>query len=1345
VVNGIDAPAETSPEGSDAAQRRLAVQYAIVSALAEAESLEDAGPRLLRSVCESMGWDLGAIWLLDRAAGVLRCVDLWAVDPERIPRFVRDTRTSTFKPGVGLPGRAWAATEPVWSRDVVNDPNFPRAASAARNGIHAAVAFPVMVGSETLGVLEFFSREVREPDLELLRMMVPTGSQIAQFIQRRQAEADREDLLRRERAARAEADLVNARLRRLQDITDVVMAHLSLDDLLRELLDAVRQALDTDTSTILLVTEDGRNLGVRAVSGDEEAAAGQIRVPIGKGIAGKVAARRQPAIVDDVPRAGPYGKFMRTKVKSLVAVPLEAGGEVIGVLHASTFRFRRFTQDDVHLLRLVGERAAVAIENARLYEAEQSARLAAESAAERTTRLQVVTAALSAGLAPEEIAETVIHQGLDALDGVAAAMALLSDDGRSVEIIHHTGYLEDFIERWRRTDIEADLPMSEAIRTRRPVVVGTAALGRSGYPDAEVTWPGMDLALVAVPMLFEDRAVGALVFRVAESRPFLNEDVEFLLALAGQSAQALERARLHDAEQRALSEAEAAQLRLAFLAEAGSLLAGSLKLEDALERLGRLAVDFLSDICLIDLMTDDDVIDRVVALHADPRKQPLADQLKERFAPDPRGPHPAVAVMQGGGSMFSTEMSDEFLRRTCRNEEHFQLTKQLGFQSFVAVPLLALGRPLGTLTLVSTNPERRYGPGDVALAEELARRAGQAVETARLYESEHEARHVAQRAASRTLVLQSVTAALSEAVTSIDVATVVMERALPVLGASAGSVVVLKDGKTLEVVKAQGYPEEVLARWRTFSIDDRLPLAEAVRTAEPVILVGHEALEPYDPAARAVAQSDGDRAWVAIPMVVEGGVVGALGINFRETGELGQDELGFMLALGRQCGQALERTRLYDSEQAARREAEAARSRLLFLTEASEVFSGSLDSEVVLENITKLVVPTLADWCVVDILEENGAIRQAALAHVKAGAEAMARELRKRYPPDPDLPHPVWRVLRTGEPELAEEITQEDLRVRAVDELHLKLLTEVGIRSHMVVPLRARGRTLGAVSFVSAGQLYGPDDLALAEELVARAALALDNARLYQQQLHAARALQRSLLPQGPPRIPGIEISAQYRAAGEGIEVGGDFYDVFETRDEAWMVVVGDVCGKGPEAAAVTGLARHTIRATALHEDRPSAVLGELNRAMLEQVTDGRFCTVCCARVRWNDGGARVTVSSGGHPLPLILRAGGEVETAAKPGRLLGLFEETHLSDQVVNLGPGDAIIMYTDGVTEEARQGVHFGMQRLRDALAASAGGTADAILDGIQRAVFGSGHPEPRDDVAIVVLRIPPVAAPG
>ena len=331
-------------------------------------------------------------------------------------------------------------------------------------------------------------------------------------------------------------------------------------------------------------------------------------------------------------------------------------------------------------------------------------------------------------------------------------------------------------------------------------------------------------------------------------------------------------------------------------------------------------------------------------------------------------------------------------------------------------------------------------------------------------------------------------------------------------------------------------------------------------------------------------------------------------------------------------------------------------------------------------------------------------------------------------------------MVRTGRSEIYEDIPDALLVQAAVDQEHLEILRGLQLRSVITVPLTARGRVFGVMTlvFAESGRRYGPADLALAEDLARRAALAVDNARIYQERDHIARTLQRSLLPPRLPDIPGMEIAGRYRAAGAGNDVGGDFYDAFEAADGSWVVVIGDVCGKGPEAAAVTGLARHTIRAAAMRERKPSEILTTLNDAVLQQRSDHMFCTVAYVRVRPNPGGARLTICCGGHPLPVVLRADGTVLAAGSPGTLLGIFPDPELVDRTVDLGPGDALVLFTDGVIEEHGDGEMFGRDGMTDLLRESVGRKAEEIAEAIEQAVVAFGPAAPRDDIAIVVLRV-------
>jgi PAS domain S-box-containing protein len=412
-----------------------------------------------------------------------------------------------------------------------------------------------------------------------------------------------------------------------------------------------------------------------------------------------------------------------------------------------------------------------------------------------------------------------------------------------------------------------------------------------------------------------------------------------------------------------------------------------------------------------------------------------------------------------------------------------------------------------------------------------------------------------------------------------------------------------------------------------------------------------------------------------------------------------------------------------------------------FLVRSGDVLASSLDPDELLVEIANLAVPEMADWCSVEIATESGLLERKALAHVDPEVRQQAIDLSKRYPPDPDAPQGIYQVVRTGQPELYPDIPDEMLHEAAVDDEHYNEITAIGMRSAIIVPMTTRGRTLGAMTWVNgrSGRRFDEQDVELAQELARRCATAIENARLYSERAYIARTLQQSLLPVELPDIPGIEVAARFRPTGEGNEVGGDFYDLFETGNRGWTVVMGDVCGKGPDAAAVTALARYTLRAAAMRERLPSRSLSVLNEALLRQRDDRRFCTVTYAYVEKLDHGARAGISSGGHPLPLLLRADGSVDAVGAPGTLLGVVPDPDLEDRAVTLEPGDALVLYTDGVieTRASSNGV-LDERGLAELIATCAGRDADTIAAMVEQAAVLSQNGRPRDDIAVLVLRV-------
>ena len=391
-----------------------------------------------------------------------------------------------------------------------------------------------------------------------------------------------------------------------------------------------------------------------------------------------------------------------------------------------------------------------------------------------------------------------------------------------------------------------------------------------------------------------------------------------------------------------------------------------------------------------------------------------------------------------------------------------------------------------------------------------------------------------------------------------------------------------------------------------------------------------------------------------------------------------------------------------------------AEERLRFVGEVSAVLDASLDPATTLERVPRLLVPFLGDLCRLWILTGDGGLELAAVAALDAEREARARAEDARTPIDVRSADPVAEVLRSGRPQL--------------------------VGPAIVAPLRARGQTLGTlcVARPDGSAPYDDEDVALVADIARRVALAYDNARLYEDRRGVAAVLQAGLLPERLPEIPGLQIAARYRPATGRGEVGGDFYDAFPSADGGWVVAIGDVCGKGAEAAALTGLARHTIRTAAMVQPSPAGVLDMLNEAILRQVSDSRFCTAVVGVARPGDGQAALRLARGGHPPPLVLRAHGTLESVAPGGAAPGMLPALGLTEADLRLGPGDALVLYTDGLTDARSDGAVLGDDGVAALLAGLAGTGAEAIADGVERRLGELGAELP-DDLALLVLAVP------
>ena len=424
-------------------------------------------------------------------------------------------------------------------------------------------------------------------------------------------------------------------------------------------------------------------------------------------------------------------------------------------------------------------------------------------------------------------------------------------------------------------------------------------------------------------------------------------------------------------------------------------------------------------------------------------------------------------------------------------------------------------------------------------------------------------------------------------------------------------------------------------------------------------------------------------------------------------------------------------------------EAKEAELRQRFLARATQVLSSSLDYDVTLERVAWLSVPTFADWCSVDIFE-GGAVERVALAHVDPEKLTIGQILGDEYPPDMSSETGLAAVVRTGKPEVYPEITDDMIEAGMRDERQRELIAAIGMRSAMIVPMKAGAATIGALTFVNAdsARSFDADDLAFAEDLAARAGTAVENARLYTRLAQTAETLQASLLPSRLEQPPGWRIAASYKAGERGTDVGGDFYDIFQV-DDGWMVVLGDVTGKGVKAAALTALARHTAKTAARFDSRPASVMSHVNDVLREQ-PELSIVTVVCALLRPSGSGIEVAVVSAGHPLPLRVSTDGSVAPVGRHDVVLGAVDDGAWEESVVGIAPGDTLLFYTDGVTDTLGEGERYGEERLL-ATAGSGPTGAEELIARLERELDDFQASDRSDDRAMLALEWVGVAEPA
>lgn len=395
-----------------------------------------------------------------------------------------------------------------------------------------------------------------------------------------------------------------------------------------------------------------------------------------------------------------------------------------------------------------------------------------------------------------------------------------------------------------------------------------------------------------------------------------------------------------------------------------------------------------------------------------------------------------------------------------------------------------------------------------------------------------------------------------------------------------------------------------------------------------------------------------------------------------------------------------------------------------FLSEIGALLVTADDSWEIARGLASRSAPAFRSLAIVDLIDERGRVHRAAASAFDPAHKSIAEALTTGVA---WIPEALRSAIDSGRSRItahAPDLVEGDAKLQPV--------------SLLAVPLTARGKPIGAITFVSDQRTFNDDDVTLARDLAARAAPALESARLYRERSQIARTLHESLVPTQLPSVPGLEIGARYRAAGEAFEAGGDFYDIIRHGSD-WALVVGDVCGKGARAAALTGLARYTLRAAAVKARRSKDVLLSLNEALWRENLGERYCTLAYVTMQPKAQDVRLRVTIAGHPPPLVLRTGGRVEMVGAPGTALGIIESPRLHETTSVLHPGDAIVVYTDGYTESRGEYGVLGEEGLIAMLQECIGFSAEDIAASLEARTLDFQRYAGLDDMAVLVVRVP------
>ena len=910
----------------------------------------------------------------------------------------------------------------------------------------------------------------------------------------------------------------------------------------------------------------------------------------------------------------------------------------------------------------------------------------AEASFHNMARLQELSATLSAAVTPSDVAQALVSRTPSLIGARGAALGLV--DGSDLVIVdplvagstHEPGF---------RLPLATRAPIAQAASEGRTIRVDDRTMFERDFPDGAALTLYAHRA-IAVPLMIAGEPVGALSLLFDESGSPHSDAEEIAELAAGLGGQALERARLYERER----ESRAGLDRI--LRVAPSFLADDV--ESAAAAICReAAATFGADTAIL-WRLHEQRLDLVCT--SPPETLPPGLEASLEDFPTLR------EAVEDRRVSFMPDVQDE------ARGEGLERVRNLGLRSSFRVPIAIGGGEAELILIVSWTKEiAEPDPSTVVLLRRFADQAGFALEQIERRRAQAEAA----KRSDETRRLQEVTAALSLASTPTEVTDSCLTHVLESVHAEAGFVVLSRpEGVTVDVVSSTGYSDAELRHWGTFELDSNVPFARAIAVGEPVWALTRAEMADFD-----VGDGLDDKGWISLPLRTAAGVRGALHVTFREPRELSDDERKWLQAAVSQCAQALERSRLFDAELVLRRRSDRLQS-----------MTAALSNALTRSDVAKVVVEEIGPALGASATALGIVVEDRRLMQLLAWDGYSDESIEARREVSLDEPTPGNRAVKRRVSAFYE--TLADVRDAVPGVAEVMELAEH--ESFLYVPLVA-GRRANGLLIMSWAEPYAlsSEERRFVEALAGQAAQALDRASAFETEQSIAETLQRSVLPASLPRVEGMQLAARYMPGTAGVAVGGDWFDAIRLQDGQLGLVVGDVVGKGVQAAATMGQLRNGLRAFSLDRTKPSSTLTRLNR-LAEEIMETAFATVIYAVI---DGDARICrYSSAGHPPPLVIFPDRRAEfLEGGRGLPLGAGTETRYTQEIVELPICSTLVLYSDGLVERRGESIDVGLERLRVAALEGPRDPEELVEHLLQRLV-GAG--ERADDIALVAVRL-------